>query len=108
MHFSLFPAQGRGGADGLIVRLASPAGKNDFPTAGAENPGHRFPGFLQNLFGALAKGVQAGGVAVVFPHHGNHGLHGRLAHPGGGGVVRINHAYNTSGFIVRKQRRGIR
>ena len=83
-------SQQGGTPQGLVVRLAAARGENQFgglaPQAGGDTPagvGQHFGGFLPHR-------MQAAGVAVGFTHGGDHGLYGRRAGLGGGGVICIN------------------
>ena len=82
-------AYGRGGAYGLVVRLAAAGGEDYLPWLAVQDPGDGLAGALQRLLRLLAKGVQAGGVAVLLPEIRQHGVQGGVAHARGGGVVQI-------------------
>ena len=88
--FALQGAEAGGGKDGLIVGLAAAGGEDDLLGVAAQALGHGLAGALQRLGGLLPHGVQAGGVAVVALQTGQHGGHGGVAHPCGGGIIGIN------------------
>ena len=82
--------QGRGGAEGLVIRLAAAGGEGEFPGRRIQIPGKDLPGRRQLLRRLLAWRMETGGVAVDLLKAGGHRRQSRVAEAGGRGVVRIN------------------
>ena len=85
-------AQGSGGQDGLVVRLAAAGGEDDLPRVAAQAACDASTCVLQRLPGLLPEGIQAGGVSIQLIQIGDHGLDGSLAHPGRCGIVCVYHS----------------
>ena len=91
MLFASAHPQRSGGHNGLVIRLAASGGKRDLPRIGMEAGRDPAPGIFQRFLGLLSKGVEAGRVAVIFFHIGQHSIDSRLAHFGGCSIVCVNH-----------------
>ena len=83
-------SQGRGRAEGLVVRLAAAGGESDLPGVRVQIPGKDLPGRRQLLRRQLSRRVEAGGVAVDLLEAGGHGRQRRVAEAGGGRVICID------------------
>ena len=94
--FALALADACGGDQSLIVRLAAAGGKGDLTGRTAQTFSHGLPCALQGFGGLLPQPVQAGGVAVMGLHVGQHGVDGRAAHFCRCSVIRVYH----SGFLL--------
>ena len=84
--------------DGVIVGFCAAAGEDNFLRARAEKGGDLFASGFDGGAGALADGVDGGGVAKLRGEIGKHRVeHGRF--DGGGGVVIEIDAVHGSGIF---------
>ena len=87
-------------ANGRAVAFGAAAGKNDFTGVGAQQIGNPLPGLLDLAAHLAAKGVHAGGVAVIVAEIGKHLFEHFGGHPGGGVVVDIDHAHDYTSSTI--------
>ena len=76
--------------DGLVIGLAAAGGEGDLLRVGVQIMGNGLTGGLHGFLRLLAKGIETGGVSILFGQVGQHGVEGGLAHAGGGRIVGVN------------------
>ena len=89
----------RGGDDAedrVVVGLGAAAGKDNFLRAGVEERGHLIARGFDRGPGALAEGVDRGGVAKIGGEIGKHGLEDGGLDRGGGVVIEIDAVHGAA------------
>ena len=86
--------------DGVVVGFGPAACKDNFLGAGVEERGHLFAGGFDGGAGALAKGVNRGGIAKVGGEIGEHGVEDGGLDGGGGVVIEVNASHTAINRIL--------
>ena len=89
-EMSFFRLSFQGGINGGAVAFGPAGGKNDLLGQRADEFRRLLAGSAHVAAHLPAEGMHAGGVAVQFGEHGQHGLHNFGRDPGGGVVVEID------------------
>ena len=98
VRFTLLLSVESGGQERLIVRFTAAGGEDNLSRICVDNSGDFLTRDFKLFLCLLADGVQARRIAVPVSHTVRHCLNRRLAHFGGGGVVRV-YLHNVSSFL---------